>query len=163
MKKRFSLQRVLEINEREQNLREGELARVVTARMRKEEERMSIIQHQGETMEYLQGMQHGQMDFDHVMVTRAFIEGLQQDVEARTCELLNLELEETVARDSLLVARRKTKTLEKLRENEAERWKREESMAEVKRTDEISCIQFARVRNGVSTPDRGGRNGGAQR
>ena len=149
MAKRFSLQRVLEYKERVQDVREGELARVVAEEHEQRQQLRRLEERRATTLNHLLEAQvQPSLDLDEITTTQAFVEGLQAQVRAQSDVVASLGVQVAEARESLLAARRETKTLEKLKENEAVRWLLGEKLLESRQLDEMSTVRFARAQRG---------------
>jgi len=137
---RFSLQQVLNYREQLEQQARQELARVERERVREQQrvdEMQIMLAEQNRYLAELAPHQHGER-----WLAENFIRGLRTDLAASLQRVKHWNMAADAARRELVARSRDKKTLEKLKNKQAENHAREEQLREQHEYDETASLRY---------------------
>ncbi len=144
---RFRLEALLSMRQRQQEMAEARLAKLLS-RLRDCREAMELIRgKQTEARRRLaSGIEHGMLAGEYAAENQ-HIAALEARLEEFRKEETRLQMKTSRARHDLKVAHRERELVEKLRERDFSEWRQEVQRQEQKEADDLSTIRYIRERN----------------
>jgi len=140
----FSLQRLLEVKEAQEQAAEQVLARALRALSKERDELRALQVRLQKQIDRIEESRNRIQKKDNMLEQLRYLEQIQQRIERQSLQIIVCEEVVAKERDAWSVIVRERKSLDRLSDREHKRWSTEQKRMEQKHSDEVASIIFAR-------------------